>query len=154
YYVPDRVTTNSDAAMRVPAVDAGVAYVNIMGQLWAMEARTGRVLWTWGTFNFGASPATANAVVYFYASSNSRMYALDAAHVTYNSSTGAQIPVLWNIFLPNAVSPIVSDGVLYAGSGDGRFSAVDTATGAFKWRFSAGSGSFTGFQMPAISGDL
>src|SRR5207302_476506 len=75
YYCADYVNSYVDYAMRVPAVDAGVVYISLMGQLTAFEARTGRVLWNWGKMNFGSSPAVANGIVYFYASTTGKLMA-------------------------------------------------------------------------------
>ena len=154
YYLQDGITRFTDYSMRVPAVDAGICYVNIMGQLTAYDARTGAVLWRWGSANFYSSPAVLNGIVYFYARSQAQLYALDTNHATYSATLGWQIPTLWKVPVYNSFAPIVSDGVVYAGSGyDGYFYALDALTGATKWRFYAGS-AFTADQMPAISGNL
>jgi outer membrane protein assembly factor BamB len=153
YSTPDNVNSSVDYAMRVPAVDAGIAYYSLMGQLYAKDARTNRYMWQWGKSNNGSSPAVANGIVYFYASSQGKLLALDTNHITYSPSTGLQIPTLWSASILGAYSPIVSDGVVYTGSADGKFYALDAKTGATKWSYNAGIFSFTCFQIPAISGN-
>jgi hypothetical protein len=76
---PNYVTTYADYSFRVPAVDNYTVYVNLLGRLNAMDAITQRVIWTWGQFNFGASPAVSNGIVYFYSSYLGQMTALNAA---------------------------------------------------------------------------
>lgn len=149
YYTPDNITTFADYSMRVPAVDAGVVYYGMFGQLVARDAHTGRLLWSWGTKNYNSSPAVANGIVYFYASSQSKLYALDANHV----STNGQVPVLWTASVPGAICPIVSDGTLYTVSSLGKFYAINAATGDVKWTYDAGLYNFTSSQIPAISGN-
>jgi outer membrane protein assembly factor BamB len=153
YYTPDKINTFLDYSLRVPAVDAGVVYSNIMGQLIARDAKTGKCLWGWGKQNNTSSPAVANGIVYFYATSQGKLVALDTNHISYNFVTGHQIPTLWSTSILGAYVPIVSDGVLYVGSADGKFYAVDAKTGATKWTYNAGLYSFTQYQMPAISGN-
>jgi outer membrane protein assembly factor BamB len=96
-----------------PAVANGVVYVGSSASLlFALNATTGALLWA---FEAGEevddSPAVANGVVYL-GSQNGNFYAL-------NANTGA---MLWSyaagIFAGPALaaSPVVVDGVLYAGS--------------------------------------
>jgi outer membrane protein assembly factor BamB len=146
YQAPDYVNTAADPYFRVPAVDGGVAYANFLGRLGAWDALTHTSIWTWGTLNFGSSPAVANGVVYFYDVQLRQLRALKA------SPTGA-VSILWSAGILGAKSPIVSDGVVYAGSSDNNFYALDAATGATKWSF-ATNAPFTSLQIPAISGDL
>jgi outer membrane protein assembly factor BamB len=147
YQSPDNVTTFTDASFRVPAVDGGVAYANVLGRLEAWDASTRMPLWVWGKQNYGSSPAVANGVVYFYAGRpQNQLLALKA------SPTGT-VSTLWSANIAGAVSPIVSDGVVYVGSSDHSFYALDATTGAIKWTFATGA-PFTALQIPAISGDL
>jgi len=149
YFAPNNSTTFMDWSMRITAVDAGVVYYSVEGQLHARDARTGRFLWSWGQQNYNASPAVMNGIVYFYASSQNKLMALDTNHIVY-SSGAPQIPLLWTAPI-YAYSPIVSDGVVYSSSVDG-FYALDAATGATKWTFPWTFGC-SSFQMPAISGN-
>lgn len=153
---PNNVSTFWDLGMLVPAVDGGAVYTNRLCVLEAWNLQLG-ALWTYGSRNCGSSPAVANGTVYFYASSIGDLVALKA---------GA---VLWSTPIPGGNSPIVSAGMVYVGGiGDticaaggffpictstGRMYALDAATGAVKWTFTAGL-PFTGLQIPAISGAL
>jgi outer membrane protein assembly factor BamB len=154
YVVPDNRNNYIDWSMRIPAVDAGVVYYSMLGYLYARDARTGRQLWRWGQWNFNSSPAVANGVVYFYAGQQGKLLALDTNHMTYTSPGVPQIPTLWSAAVPDANSPIVSDGVVYVGSSNGKFYALDAATGAAKWTLDVGSAyGFSEYEMPAISGN-
>ncbi len=152
YLSPDHVNTFTDSSFRVPAVDNYVAYANMLGQLNAFNATTGWQMWSYGKMDFGSSPAVSGGVVYFYASNTQTMMALNAAATTY-PSLGAQVPVLWSVPMSPAYSPVVSGGTLYAGAADGKFYALNAATGAVEWTFKTGS-AFTSLQIPAISGNL
>src|SRR5450432_321278 len=100
------------------------------------------------------SPAlpTDSATEPFYSSYQGQMMALNAAQASFSTS-GTQVPTLWAVPMASAFSPIVSDGTVYVGAGDGNFYALDATTGARKWSFAARAG-FGSLQIPAISGDL
>ena len=148
---PDRTTTLSDFAFRVPAIDDNVVYANRLGQLVAWDPGTATDLWTWGTRNFGASPAIWNRTVFFCASSRGLLAAIPAAPMVASSYALNGVPVLWTAAIPGAYAPIASGGVVYAGSSDRNFYALDARTGAVNWKFPTGA-AFTPLQMPALSG--
>jgi outer membrane protein assembly factor BamB len=143
----------TDAAFRVPAVDNNVVYANRLGQLVAWDPPSAQALWTWGSRNFGASPAVWNHIVIFYASTNGVLAAFADPSTATASGALAGLPVLWTAAIPGAYSPIASEGVVYAGSSDRSFYAVDAQSGAVRWKFSTGA-PFTALQIPAISGSL
>jgi len=151
-YPPDHVNGFTDTSFRVPTVDNYTAYANILGELIAFNATTGWPLWDYGKQSFGSSPAVSNGVVYFYATAQKRMVALNAGAATYPQG-GAQVPMLWSVPMPAAYSPIVSDGTIYVGAADGNFYALNAATGATQWTFKTGA-AFSSLQIPAISGNL
>jgi len=135
-----------------PAVADGVAYVGSDDhQLYAIDLATGKEKWKFATGAMVRStPAVAGGLVYF-GSYDGFFYAVDAA-------TGAQkwkfatpgehrfearglhgyfpraqvVPDFWDLYLS---SPVVADGAVYFGSGDGNCYALDAATGAQKWVF-------------------
>jgi uncharacterized repeat protein (TIGR01451 family) len=148
----DRTTTYTDYSLRVPAVDNYTVYVNTLARLNAVDATTGRRIWTWGKMTFNASPAVSNGVVYFYSSNLAQMMALNSAQAIFSTS-GTQVPTLWAVPMAAAYSPIVSDGTVYVGTQDGYFYALDAATGARKWSFRTLT-AFGALQIPAISGNL
>jgi outer membrane protein assembly factor BamB len=114
-----------DWVKAAPAVVDGTVYVDSVGGLYALNARTGAVLWTYsGGYS---SPAVADGVVYvgcFYS-----VCALNAA-------TGA---LLWyyntNGYVDSA--PAVVDGVVYVSSDDGNMFALNAGTGAVIWSYAA-----------------
>jgi outer membrane protein assembly factor BamB len=139
--VPDTIFTSA-------AVADGRVYVGTLaGQLIALDAATGAVLWrrppdalTGDTV--WTSPAVANGVVYFAANRPTAViYALDAA-------TGATV---WSATVNFSIiisSPVVSEGVLYLAFNDHSIVALDAATGATVWTADAGSGMYA---SPAVA---
>ena len=150
---PDRNITFSDFAFRAPAVDNNVVYANRLGQLVAWDPASGADFWTWGSRNFGASPAVWNRILFFYASSRNTLVAIDTRALAASSYSLAGLPVLWTAPIAGAYAPIASDGVVYTGSSDGNFYALDARTGAMKWKLTTRA-AFSAFQIPAISGSL
>jgi outer membrane protein assembly factor BamB len=123
-----------------PAVVNGVVYVGSgspipgpgadHGTMWAFNASTGEVLWSFdagGPTYPGGDPAVVDGVVYF-GSGNGKLYALDAR-------TGAE---LWSFdtgagpFING--SPAVAKGVVYVPGGDTLY-ALDAKTGAKLWSY-------------------
>jgi hypothetical protein len=94
-------------------VAKGVVYVGSSdGKLYALNARTGALLWSYTTAGGVDSTAVSNGVVYFGSNGDHSVYAL-------NASTGAK---LWSYTTGGYVvsSPAVSNGVIYIGSFDGQ----------------------------------
>jgi outer membrane protein assembly factor BamB len=109
-------------------VNDGIVYVGSNDHsLYALNAMTGALLWTYATgWHVESSPAVVNGVLYF-GSSDYTLYALGAR-------TGA---LLWSYVTGRSYygivsSPAVLNGTLYVGSGDGnlyRFSRADDLMG-------------------------
>jgi outer membrane protein assembly factor BamB len=110
------------------------------GRFYALDAKTGKQLWT---KNFGrcaaASPTVWRGVVY-----QVLMHPLPCPKhqagatgllIAMNARTGRE---LWS-FRPGAIesSPLVVDGVIYFGSWDHYVYAIDVRTKKVKWRFRA-----------------
>ena len=114
-----------------PAVADGTVFARSDdGLLHAIDAAAGTEIWTAtiGWNNESSSPAVVDGVV-FVGGADGIAYALDAA-------TGAEV---WSATLGDIidVSPAVSDGRVYLGSGGtdaGRIVALDAATGTEAWR--------------------
>jgi outer membrane protein assembly factor BamB len=107
------------------------------GNLYALNADTGALLWKYTTDSYvRSSPAVANGVVYI-GSTDDNVYAL-------NASTGA---LLWKYATADSVvsSPAVANGVVYVGSDDGNLYALNASTGALLWKYPAG-----GSDSPAV----
>src|SRR5580704_8650955 len=91
-------------AYSAPAVANGVVYVGSDVGIWAVNASTGALLWSYAAGDYvDSSPAVANGVVYV-GSNDKSVYAL-------NASTGAK---LWGYTTGGAVtsSPAVANGVV------------------------------------------
>ena len=135
-----------------PSVADAVAYVGSDDhQLYAVDLATGKEKWRFATGAMVRStPAVAGGLVYF-GSYDGFFYAVDAAsgQLKWKFATPGEhrfeakglhgyfprtqtVPDFWDLYLS---SPVVADGVVYFGSGDGNCYALDAATGAKKWAF-------------------
>jgi uncharacterized repeat protein (TIGR01451 family) len=105
----------------------GVVYVGgFSGNFYALNARTGTLLWTFNAGSQpGTSPAVANGVVYFN-SSDLNLYALNASTGAklWSYSTGTDTPAVNN-------SPAVANGLVYLGLNG--LSLLHANTGALLW---------------------
>ncbi len=138
-----------------PAVVAGVAYVGSTDHnLYAINLSDGSQKWKFKTGSaVNSSPAVAGGLVYF-ASYDSNFYAIDAAtgqqkwkfqtagerryaakHIHGVQPAAETMPDPFDFYLS---SPVVANGAVYFGSGDGNIYALDAATGALKWKFKTG----------------
>lgn len=119
-----------------PAVANGVVYVGSLDKnLYAVDAKTGAMLWSYGMGSYvESSPAISNGVVYI-GSSDGTLYALDAGKGTvlwsYATHTGNYI----------ISSPAVANGVIYISSTpnnyhdniDDKLYALDAGKGTVIW---------------------
>jgi hypothetical protein len=116
-----------------PAVVNGVVYVGSSDHnVYALNASTGALLWSFATGSYvESSPAVANGVVYI-GSFDGNVYAL-------NASTGAK---LWSYStgVEEFSSPAVANGVVYISSVNGTLYALNASTGAKLWSFATGGG--------------
>jgi outer membrane protein assembly factor BamB len=112
-----------------PAVADGVVYICGIYDTNAIDAVTGKLLWTSPAGGGWSSPAVADNVVYV-GSTDRNVSALDA-------STGA---LLWQYRTGGVVysSPAVAEGTVYAGSWDYHLYALDATTGALRWDYPTG----------------
>jgi len=138
------------AIWSTPSLTAGVVYFGSDdGNLYALDAQTGRLKWKFLTQGMGRSrPAVAGDLIYF-TSDDGYMYALAAR-------TGVQT---WQTDISNFMpadkrkiggssdptgfdykqsSPVVSDGKVYIGSLDGNIYALEAGTGKVDWTFTTG----------------
>lgn len=135
-----------------PAVYAGTVYVGSDdGNLYVVDASNGTAKWhfqTPGAVN--SSPAVSPEGVYF-SSADGSFYALDprTGSLLWKFQTAGErqfeakgihgltprqqtIPDPWDFFLS---SPVLAGGLVYFGSGDKHFYALDARTGQLKWKF-------------------
>jgi outer membrane protein assembly factor BamB len=116
------------------AVADRVVYAEpIGGPLYALDAKSGVVIWSDALPDSDASPAITNGVIYTAAASggsNSWVYAL-------NANTGG---VIWQfaIVCCTGSSPAVANGVVYIGSEDNNVYALDAISGAEFWSYATG----------------
>jgi outer membrane protein assembly factor BamB len=138
-----------------PAVAGDAIYVgSTAGFLYAVERKSGTERWKFETKSrIASSPAVANGLVYFGAY-DGHFYAVDGAtgalrwkfategerqftakHLHGMQPAGESMPDPWDCWLS---SPVVWNGAVYFGSGDGNVYALDAGTGALKWKFKTG----------------
>ena len=117
--------------LSAPAVADGTVYVGSDdGNVYALDAATGHVRWTYSTLTYvEAKPVVVGGTVYIGGADNS-VYALDAAtgHVRWTYTTGDQV----------YSSPAVAGGTVYIGSDDHKVYALDAATGHVRWTYTTG----------------
>ena len=124
------------------------------GRVYAVDAASGRQNWKYETSGpVPATPAVADGVVYF-PSYDGKFYALDAktGRLKWKFTTGGErrfeakgldgmlpknqtIADPWDVFLS---SPVVADGSVYFGSGDGNVYALNAANGNVRWKYQTG----------------
>ena len=124
------------------------------GNIYAVDSETGRQIWKRTTGGpTPCTPAVANGTVYA-GSYDGKFYALNAqtGAIKWKFATEGErrfeakgihglqpknqtIADQYDIFLS---SPVVVQGAVYFGSGDGNLYALDAATGELKWKFKTG----------------
>ena len=148
-----------------PAVTNGTAYIaSTDGNLYAVDLESGAQKWKLALgVRATASPAVDKGVIYLGTYSG-RFYAVNEAtgklkwkfftegerrfagkHLHGSEPAGETMPDPFDFYLS---SPAVWNDTVYFGSGDGNVYALDTATGALKWKFHTGD---VVHASPAIS---
>jgi outer membrane protein assembly factor BamB len=137
------------------------------GQLYALDATSGRLLWAWPTDGpVPSTPAVAAGRVHVL-SYDGRVHTLDARSGAplWMFATGGErrfearglhgnrprtqtFADVYDVFLS---SPAVVDGVVYVGSSDGHLYALDAASGALRWKQPSGD---VVHASPAVAGGL
>ncbi len=98
-----------------PAVADGVVYaVSYDGKLHAVDAQTGHVRWK-------------------FSSGGERRFEAKGLHGLQPKNQTIADP--FDVFLS---SPLLAQGAVFFGSGDGNLYAIDAATGAMRWKFATG----------------
>lgn len=134
--------------------DGAVVFGSDDGHVYAVDAATGRQRWMQSTGGpVSSSPAIAGGRVYAV-SYDGRLYALDerTGEVLWKFATEGErrfearglhgmqpraqtFPDVFDVYLS---SPVVADGAVFFGSGDGHLYAVDAASGTLRWKFRTG----------------
>ncbi|MBI3367178.1 MAG: PQQ-binding-like beta-propeller repeat protein [Burkholderiales bacterium] len=134
--------------------DGALIFGSDDGHVYAVDATSGRQRWAQRTGGpVPSSPAVADGRVYI-ASYDGRLYALDARNgdVLWKFATEGerrfearglhgQRPRAQTFADPFDVylsSPVVVQGTVFFGSGDGHVYAVDAVSGALRWKFKTG----------------
>jgi outer membrane protein assembly factor BamB len=138
-----------------PVVSAGTVYFGSDDHhLHALDLATGTERWKFKTGGrIPSTPAIADGLTFFL-SYDSTFYAVDVGTGTlkWKFATGGEhrfsakhlhgiepaaeiMPDPFDFYLS---SPVVSGGVVYFGSSDGNVYALETSTGAVKWKFKTG----------------
>jgi len=138
-----------------PVADKGVIFFGSFDHnVYAVDAETGVQKWKYSTFGPVAStPAVANGVVFFL-SYDGKFYAVDAnsgktkwkfmtagdRRFEAKGLDGVQPQTqtyidAWDMFQS---SPVVAQGMVFFGCGDGNLYALDAETGALRWKFATG----------------
>jgi outer membrane protein assembly factor BamB len=121
----------------------GVAYVgNTDGVLFALKAADGSLLWTFpaGRAIYGGALVTEDAV--FFASDNGCVYKLKRSdgkelwRYDLGDSRVSRIPPNPQVFDydQHGPTPVLADGIVYVGAGDGGFHAIRSDSGERLWR--------------------
>jgi outer membrane protein assembly factor BamB len=126
-----------------PAVAGGIVYVGSSDySVYALNASTGTVIWSYGTGNpIEGSAAVADGRVYI--GSGAKVRAL-------NASTGG---LIWSYTALSGIksSPAVADGIVYIGSETYNVYALNASTGAFIWSYATGGNVRS---SPAVAGGI
>jgi outer membrane protein assembly factor BamB len=138
-----------------PAVSSGVVFVGSGdGNLYAVDRESGTLKWKFDAKSrITASAAIADGLVYFGAY-NGTFYAVDAAtgqlkwkfqtagerryagtHLHGSEPDAESMPDPFDFYLS---SPVLWNGDVFFGSGDGNVYALNAASGTLKWRFKTG----------------
>src|SRR5579862_6734293 len=123
-----------DLLLSSPAVEDGEVYIGSGDHnVYALDARTGRLRWKFTTGNVvHASPAVSNGVVYI-GSWDRYFYAIDAQSgmVRWKFLTGDDTTIYNQVGI--AGSATIANGTVYFGCRDSHLYALDAATGALRW---------------------
>jgi outer membrane protein assembly factor BamB len=130
-----------------PAVFDGVLYVGSTGGVFnAVRARDGERLWTFAAGRPIYGEAAVDAAAVYFVCDNGYLFKLDR-------ETGKEV---WRFDLGDsrvsrltahptvfdwdwqAPRPLLVDGAVFVGAGDGTFHAVDAQSGTSRWRFATG----------------
>ena len=149
-----------------PAIANGVLYIGSTDHnLYALNLQDGTLKWKFKTGSaVNSSPAVSGGLVYF-GSYDGNFYAVDAAtgqqkwkfqtagekrfaakHLHGVQPATESAPDPFDFYLS---SPVVWQGAVFFGSGDGNVYALDAASGEVKWKFPTGD---VVHASPAIAG--
>jgi eukaryotic-like serine/threonine-protein kinase len=143
------------AILSSPVVSGDSVYVGSGDHnFYALDLATGNLKWKFKTDGRIPGSAVVSNGSVFFESYDSNFYCLDAAtgtlrwkfktegehrfaakHLHGAEPAAETMPDPFDFYLS---SPVVSNGLIYFGSGDANIYALDVSTGARKWKFKAG----------------
>jgi eukaryotic-like serine/threonine-protein kinase len=153
-----RWTAGGGSAESTPVVVDGTVYVvDGSGNVQALNAANGQVRWSHSIGYAGTGLAVANGLVYVSSVGDiGYVYALDSA-------TG-QLKWSFKTLQARESTPVVADGTVYVGCGNGPGSngtvyAINAANGQSRWSYTTGNGTPFGAgngveSSPAVAGDV
>lgn len=122
-----------------PVVDGTSVYAGgLDSTFYALEVESGKLLWKFRTKGSIRSTAAIDQNRIFILSRDGNLYALDknSGKVLWTFATkGEKTYSLYGYADYYTSSPVVSDGIVYFGSGDGSVYALKSETGARIWSF-------------------
>jgi outer membrane protein assembly factor BamB len=130
-----------------PTISKGVLYAaSDDGQVYALSAKTGALLWSYDVGTIVRSPIAVTDTQVFLTSLNANVYAFDICPYTKNSEklSGA-CTLKWKSSADSDTSeplyapPVAANGVVYVSSYDSFLYAIDAATGKKNWSFGTGN---------------
>ena len=110
-----------------PVLAGGMVYAgSFNGSMYALDAATGELRWSYETGDVISSPAVVVQDAVYFGSKDRQVYALDAdtGVLQWSHRTAGE---LW-------VGPIVAGGLVYQGPGDPYLYALDAINGELRWR--------------------
>lgn len=125
-----------------PTVDHGIVYVACNNSdLIAVDAENGTFKWKYDLWSYftHSSPTVANGTVYIGLGNGGGIAAIDAVTGVHKWRHGSGI---------SPGTPLVKNGILYAGGETSKLFALDAVTGAGKWSYV--DGNFGSLSGPAI----
>ena len=135
-----RLSYNPAIGTSAPTVANGKVFLASDDLVYALNKRTGDILWWFGAGNrIESAPAVSNGMV-FIGSYDRNLYALDA-------TDGVKI---WNFSVGSVITspPVVSAGTVYFGAWNGNLYALNTLSGTKIWNSTTG-GQIT--SSPAVA---
>jgi outer membrane protein assembly factor BamB len=138
-----------------PAVSGGVVFVaSTDGNLYAVDRESGTLKWKFAAKSrITSSPTVSEGLVYFGAY-DGNFYAVDAAtgqlkwkfptagehryagtHLHGSQPAAESMPDPFDFYLS---SPVISNGGVFFGSGDGNVYDLNAASGTLRWKFKTG----------------